>query len=233
MNAPAIAQPEPTTPKHIAPLWHTGIVLAALAGMATWSALQHGLLAGESRAASYVVTIASEWVMFGVAAWGIRMGGVSVSTVIGGRWSTPMLFLRDLLIGVLFIIGSNLALAGLSAVLRPGPSANIARMLPHSGIEITLWVFVSLSAGICEEFVTRGYLQKQLGGLFKNATAGVIAQGLVFGTAHAYQGPKRMFTIAVLGCMLGWLAQWRQSLRPGMLSHFLQDVLGGIILGRR
>jgi membrane protease YdiL (CAAX protease family) len=42
-----------------------------------------------------------------------------------------------------------------------------------------------------------------------------------------------MFTIVVLGCMLGWLAQWRQSLRPGMLSHFLQDAIGGIILGRR
>jgi membrane protease YdiL (CAAX protease family) len=106
-------------------------------------------------------------------------------------------------------------------------------MLPHGRVEIALWVVLSLSAGICEEFVTRGYLQKQLGGLLKNATAGLLAQGIIFGAAHAYQGSKHMFTIAVLGCMMGWLAQWRQSLRPGMLSHFLQDVLGGIILGRR
>jgi membrane protease YdiL (CAAX protease family) len=41
-----------------------------------------------------------------------------------------------------------------------------------------------------------------------------------------------MLIIAVLGCMMGWLAQWRQSLRPGMLSHFLQDAIGGIIQGR-
>jgi hypothetical protein len=40
-----------------------------------------------------------------------------------------------------------------------------------------------------------------------------------------------MFTIAVLGCMLGWLAQWQKSLRPGMWSHFLQDAAGGLFHG--
>jgi membrane protease YdiL (CAAX protease family) len=232
MNAPASAQPQPTAPKLIAPLWHTGLLLAALAGLAAWSALQHGLLTAGSRPASYIVTIACEWLLFGLAAWGIRMGGVSISSVVGGRWSTLKLFLRDLGIGVLFLLGSNVALAALSAVLHPGPNANITRMLPHGRIEIVLWVFLSISAGICEEFVTRGYLQQQLGGILKNATVGLIAQGILFGAAHAYQGPKHMLIIALLGCMLGWLAQWRQSLRPGMLSHFLQDAIGGIILGR-
>jgi hypothetical protein len=232
MNAPAIAQPQPTAPKLVAPIWHTAIFLAALAGLAVWSARQHGLLAGQSRAASYVVTIACEWLLFALAAWGIRMSGISISSVIGGRWSTPKLFLRDLGIGALFLLGSNTALAALSAVLHPGPNANIARMLPRSRIEIVLWVLVSLSAGICEEFVTRGYLQKQLSGMLKNATAGLMVQGIIFGAAHAYQGPRRMLIIALLGCMLGWLAQWRQSLRPGMLSHFLQDAMGGIFLGR-
>jgi hypothetical protein len=232
MNAPVIAKPQPTAPKLIAPLWHTGIVLAALAGLAAWSAHQHGLLAAGSRPASYVVTIACEWLLFGLSAWGARMGGVSISTVVGGQWSTPKLFLRDLGIGALFLLGSNVVLAGLSAVLHPGPNANIARMLPHSRIEITLWIFLSLSAGICEEFVTRGYLQKQLSGILKNATAGLMAQGIIFGAAHAYQGFKMMLVIAVLGCMMGWLAQWQQSLRPGMVSHFLQDALGGIVMGR-
>ncbi len=104
-------------------------------------------------------------------------------------------------------------------------------MFPQSATEILLWIFLSLSAGICEELTTRGYLQKQLSALLKNGTAGLFAQGIIFGVAHAYQGPKRMFTIAVLGCMMGWLAQWQQSLRPGMISHFLQDVLGGLTHG--
>ncbi|HEY1939530.1 MAG TPA: CPBP family intramembrane glutamic endopeptidase [Candidatus Angelobacter sp.] len=67
--------------------------------------------------------------------------------------------------------------------------------------------------------------------MLKNATAGLVLQGILFGAAHAYQGPKQMFIIALLGCMLGNLAQWRKSTRPGMISHFLQDMVGGIIRG--
>jgi membrane protease YdiL (CAAX protease family) len=178
-----------------------------------------------------LVTIACEWLLLGLALWGIRLGGVSTRDVIGGRWSKPMDFLRDLGFGLVFLLGSNIVLAGLAALLHPGNSANISRMLPQSKTEIVLWVFLSLSAGICEEFTIRGYLQKQLSGLFKNATAGLLVQGIIFGTAHAYQGSKHVLMIAVLGCMLGWMAQWRQSLRPGIIAHFLQDVAGGLAKG--
>ncbi|HSS97642.1 MAG TPA: CPBP family intramembrane glutamic endopeptidase, partial [Terriglobales bacterium] len=121
---------------------------------------------------------------------------------------------------------------GLQAILRPGANANVSRLLPRSATEITLWIFLSLSAGICEEFTIRGYLQKQLSGWIKNVTAAVVIQGTIFGAAHAYQGPKLMLTIAVLGSLMGWLAQWRKSTRPGMISHFLQDAIGGVVLGR-
>ena len=229
MNAPAVAQPAPSSPNLIAPLWHTALFLSALGGLATWGAHRQGLPAfGASRATSYLVTIANEWLLLGLAAWGIRLGGVSIKSVIGGRWSKPIDLLRDLGIGIIFLVGSNIVLIALSAALGAGPNANVSRILPQSKTEITVWIFISLSAGICEEFTTRGYLQKQLSGLFGNATAGLVAQGIIFGAVHAYQGPKQMFTIAVLGCMLGWMAQWQKSLRPGMISHFLQDIIGGL-----
>ncbi len=229
MNAPAVAQPAPSSPNLIAPLWHTALFLLALGGLATWGAHRQGLPAfGASRETSYLFTIASEWLLLGLAAWGIRLGGVSIKSVIGGRWSKPIDLLRDLGIGIIFLVGSNIVLIALSAVLGAGPNANVSRILPQSKTEIILWIFVSLSAGICEEFTTRGYLQKQLNGLLRNATAGLVAQGIIFGAVHAYQGPKQMFTIAVLGCMLGWMAQRQKSLRPGMISHFLQDVIGGL-----
>jgi membrane protease YdiL (CAAX protease family) len=233
MNAPAVAQPTPSSPQLIAPLWHTGLFLLALGALATWGAHRHGLPAfGASRAAGYVITMGWEWLLFALAACGIRLSGGTIQSVIGGSWSTAKQFRRDLGIAVLFLVGSNIVLAGLQALLRPGLNANIGRMLPRSATEITLWIFLSLSAGICEEFTMRGYLQKQLSGLLKNATAGLVAQGVIFGAAHAYQGPKLMLTIVVLGSLMGWLAQWRKSLRPGMLSHFLQDAIGGIVLGR-
>lgn len=233
MNAPAAAQPTPSSPKLIAPLWHTALFLLALGGIAAWGAYRHGLPAfGSSRAVSYLFTIAWEWLLFALAAWGIRLGGGSIQSVIGGSWSTAKQFWRDLGIGILFLVGSNILVAGLQAILRPGPNANIGRLLPRSATEITLWMLLSLSAGICEEFTFRGYLQKQLQGSLKNATAAVVIQGVIFGAAHAYQGLKLVLTIVVLGSLIGWLAEWRKSTRPGMISHFLQDAIGGIVLGR-
>jgi uncharacterized protein len=235
MNAPAVTRPAPLQPKFIAPVWHTVLFLLALAGLAVWGANRHGLpqFAGSTRTASYLITIACEWLLAGLAVWGARLSGTSAKALIGGRWSRPALFLKDLGLAVLFLIGSNFVLAALTALLRPGPNANISRMFPQGATEILLWIFLSLSAGICEELATRGYLQKQLSALLKNGTAGLFAQGIIFGAAHAYQGPKRMLTIAVFGCMLGWLAQWQQSLRPGMMAHFLQDVMGGLTHGGR
>jgi membrane protease YdiL (CAAX protease family) len=233
MNAPAIAQPAQPSAKLIAPFWHTALFLLAISGLAAWGAHRHGLPAfGSSRATGYLFTIAWEWLLFALASWGMRLGGISIKTVIGGRWSRPIDFFRDLGIGICFLIGSNILLAGLQAILRPGPNANIGRLLPRSPTEITLWIFLSLSAGICEEFTFRGYLQKQLSGWLKNVTAAVVIQGIIFGAVHAYQGLRLMLTIAVLGSLMGWLAQWRNSTRPGMISHFLQDAIGGIVLGR-
>ena len=48
----------------------------------------------------------------------------------------------------------------------------------------------ALSAGICEELTTRGYLQQQFEALFGSNIAGVLAQAAVFGAGHLYQGWK-------------------------------------------
>ena len=45
MNAPAIAQPAPSLPKLIAPLWHTALFLLTLGGIAAWGAYRQGLAA--------------------------------------------------------------------------------------------------------------------------------------------------------------------------------------------
>ena len=56
----------------------------------------------------------------------------------------------------------------------------------------------------------------------------MIAQALVFGVAHGYQGVRDVVTITVLGAALGGLALWRKSLRPGMIAHAWMDIIGGL-----
>jgi membrane protease YdiL (CAAX protease family) len=38
-----------------------------------------------------------------------------------------------------------------------------------------------------------------------------------------------MVIIAMYGCLLGALAYWRRSVRPGMIAHFMQDGLVGLL----
>jgi membrane protease YdiL (CAAX protease family) len=83
---------------------------------------------------------------------------------------------------------------------------------------------MSVTAGFCEELVYRGYLQKQFLALTGNAALAVLAQALLFGVGHWYQGIKMVIIITLLGLLFGGFAYWRKSLRPGMIAHALGDI---------
>jgi membrane protease YdiL (CAAX protease family) len=87
---------------------------------------------------------------------------------------------------------------------------------------------MSITSGFCEELVFRGYFQKQSLGLTRSAAFGVLAQAVLFGICHWYQGVKQVILISLLGALFGILAQWRKSLRPGMIAHTWSDVLNVI-----
>ena len=65
--------------------------------------------------------------------------------------------------------------------------------------------------------------------LTRNAPAGILLSAAVFGAAHAYQGYKMVILIAFYGAMFGGLANWRGSVRPGMIAHGWQDSLNGVL----
>jgi membrane protease YdiL (CAAX protease family) len=99
-------------------------------------------------------------------------------------------------------------------------------------VETTLFLLLALTAGFCEEVIFRGYLQRQFAALTHAVAGGIVIQAILFGAAHGYQGWKLMLVIAVFGTMFGLMACWRRSLRPGMLAHFIQDGVGGVLGSR-
>jgi hypothetical protein len=52
----------------------------------------------------------------------------------------------------------------------------MAQMTPHTALERCVSIAVAISAGFCEEFIFRGYLQEQCRGLTGSAAAGVVLQ---------------------------------------------------------
>ena len=64
-------------------------------------------------------------------------------------------------------------------------------------------------------------------GLAARLPASVLS-GAIFGVCHIYQGVKAVVVITVYGVLFGILAQWRKSMRPGMMTHALHDTVSGL-----
>ena len=220
--------------KPIAPWWHTVLVLVplALGSVASW--YQHGLpnahLPGASlRLSSYITVLAQEWCGFLLIWLALKWRGSSISSLVSGRWPTIGAFFRDLGLAVGFLV-VVVPLVGAIAYLLGGGGANgdLANITPKTVFELVLWLGLAATAGFCEELVFRGYLTQQFRSWTGNYIVAIILQGVLFGLAHGYYG-KIMVAIMVQGWLLGLLAYWRRSLRPGMLTHALQDGIGGIV----
>jgi CAAX protease family protein len=226
------AQPDQPGLRAIAPAWHTAVVLLFLFGLSALGAHQQGLPSigpTHGHAGSYVLVMVVEWCLTAFIWFGIRRRGIGLRELIGGSWPSVRTVLRDVGLAVLYLIVANLVLEALGSLLKVTPGAGIRSILPNGPTEEVLWVMLAFTAGICEEILFRGYLQRQFAALTKSTAAGLMLQGVAFGAAHGYQGAKYMLIIAVYGCLFGLLAYWRSSLRPGMTAHFVQDAIGGIV----
>ena len=208
---------------------HTLVLLAVLVVWAYFgkSRAEHMRDAADvNRVLIYSRTMIFEWLTVGFIALGVRWNGSSLATVFGERWRSIREVGRDLGIGVAFLFVS-IAISSIFGGHGHGAGADhsVQYLLPVSGLEKSLWIALSLTAGICEEVVNRGYLQRQFAALTGNAGVSIALQGIIFGAMHLYQGVRRAVPIAVLGITLGVLAHWRKSVRPGMFTHALQDML--------
>jgi len=113
-------------------------------------------------------------------------------------------------------------------------AGQLARLLPASGGEFGWFAAVSVSAGICEEALYRGFLIWYLGAwaamlvpgphVFVAAAAG---SALVFGLGHSYQGWRNTLVTALTGGFLAAVYWITGSLYAAMLIHALMDLQAG------
>jgi membrane protease YdiL (CAAX protease family) len=231
MESPTLDESASDRYRQIAGPIHTILVLAAIGGWAIAHTLfvnQLSAVANPSRVRFYVATLFYEWLLFVLVVAGVRRSGASV-VVLGDHWYTVRHVLRDIGIAAGFWIVSWMLLWVFGWLLRTAALGRNVSMLPHRGIELTLWIALSVTAGICEETIFRGYLQRQFMALTKSAPAGIVLSATAFGAAHAYQGFRMVILIGVYGAMFGILAYWRGSVRPGMIAHAWQDSLNGVL----
>jgi uncharacterized protein len=222
------------TREPLAPWWHTVLVLLpiAIGSVASWyqQGLEHISLPGISlRASSYLTILVEEWFVVLLIYLALKRRRLSIISLVSGRWHTVGAFFRDLGLGIAFIVVIVPLTSIAVHILKAGNTANtLARITPKTPLELVLFLAMAATAGFCEELVFRGYLTQQFSAWTGSRLLAVVLQAAVFGLAHGYYY-SAMAVVMIEGFLLGLLAYWRRSLRPGMLAHGLQDSLGGVV----
>jgi membrane protease YdiL (CAAX protease family) len=232
----ATSRIESPSPKLIAPWWHTALLVALFLGIAVSGAFfqrqaraEPGMLRHTHVVPLYLSLIAMEWGLF-VYVWkgGLRRTGTKLSELVGGRWTSA----RDVFVDAVLALGLwgiwTLVEIAWHRWLGPSHAAPIQTLLPQRAVEILLWIGVSISAGVCEELVFRGYFQKQFEIFTHSRWGALFLQAVLFGISHGYQGIEACVKIAIFGSLYGLFALWRKRLRPGMMAHAWGDILSGI-----
>ena len=155
------------------------------------------------------------------------------------EWPGPVAAVVVVLV-LLFVVVSTRALrsgALLEAALPPRPAprggpapeqpghATLA-LLPRTGAERRLFAMVGITAGVCEEWLYRGFFLAVVAALAGGLPTGVlvVVAAVAFGLAHAYQGVAGVATTGVLGGVMAAVYLQTGSLLLPVLLHALIDL---------
>jgi membrane protease YdiL (CAAX protease family) len=196
----------------------------------------------DARRSFYVRLLILEWglAVLALVVW-LATPGVDAGQV-GLRWPQqwpgPVTGLVVLLV-LAFVVVSTRALRGgalleaADPVRRPGEGrhsepaghATLA-LLPRTAGERRLFTVVGITAGVCEEWLYRGFFLAVVAALAGGLPTGVlvVVAALAFGLAHAYQGRVGVLTTGLLGGVMAALYLQTGSLLLPVLLHALIDL---------
>jgi uncharacterized protein len=187
------------------------------------------------RLSLYASTIAFQWIIAALVAWrawahgftaeelGLTIDG-KVRVLLPGIAGTATL-------GVLQWL--NLRRMGrLSAAARGLLQSLAERIFPQSRMEMLPYFALAVTAGVCEEFLYRGFALAAIIRAGSPAWAAVVISSILFGLAHIYQGRAGSMGTMLLGALFGTARIVYHSLVPVILWHSAVDLVAGVA-GRR
>jgi len=218
--------------------WDIALIFFVLAVILPWRgrARMKKLLAmphvsSMERLVLYASTIAFQWLAVaavGWRAWAHGYTAIQLGLTLHDR--TRLLVVG--IVGAAMIAALqwlNLRRVGRVAVERRGPLQAVAeRILPQSPEEMFPYLALAITAGLCEEFLYRGFAMAVLSRLGLQAWAVVLLSSILFGLAHSYQGRGGVIVTLLMGLALGASRIAYDSLVPAILWHTAIDVVAGI-----
>ena len=190
--------------------------------------------APDGRLIGYRLTIATLLVLsavVGITAWLARRPAASLGLAVRPGIGLGVGLAASAAVFVL--LARQAAKVRASAKAREAVRRQIARtpgldiFVPRTRDEFPTFVALSVTAGVCEEFLYRGFLIAVLAA-FIPAWLGAVVSAVFFGFAHSYQGGKGILSVGMVGLIMGLLYVWAGSLLPVVLLHFALDAGNGL-----
>jgi membrane protease YdiL (CAAX protease family) len=185
----------------------------------------------RERLSLYASTVGFQWLAVGVVAWRAWARGLTpdeLGLVVHGRWR----------ILITAIVGAaTLGTLQWFNLRRMGRSSGKARkflevlaerILPQSPAELLPYLGLAATAGLCEEFLYRGFAMAALTRAGLPVWGVVLSSSILFGLAHLYQGRGGIASTLVIGTVFGTARIAYDGLLPVMLWHFAVDAVAGV-----
>jgi CAAX protease family protein len=215
--------------------WLIFIVLGALLPLRGRLRLQKLLalpqIGRRERLSLYASTIAFQWLAAGGVAWRAWTRAVTLDElglVVHGR-------LRILIAAIVgaATLGSlqwlNLRRMGQSSTKAREFMKQLAeRILPQSPTELIPFFALAATAGLCEEFLYRGFAMAALTRVGLAPWSVVLLSSALFGLAHLYQGRGGLLSTLVIGAVFGTARIAYDGMIPVMVWHFTIDAIAGV-----
>jgi len=102
------------------------------------------------------------------------------------------------------------------------------RIFPQSKLELLPYIALALTAGICEEFLYRGFALAAFLRAGLPVWGSVLLSASLFGLAHLYQGRGGFAGTLLLGILFGAARIGYDSLLPVVAWHAAVDLVAGV-----
>ena len=200
-----------------------------------WARLQRLLALPASnsrdRLRLYVSSMTMQWCVTGLVVWRAFARGLDRAEIGLSLNHVGKLVAVSLGGAILLTSLHCLNLRRVAASKQPAADklrAIALRILPHSEGELIVFCGLSLTAGVCEEFLYRGFVMASLHRVGLGVASCLLISSIMFGLAHAYQGKGGVVGTLLLGTVFGTARIVYDSLLPVVVWHAAIDVTAGV-----
>jgi uncharacterized protein len=178
------------------------------------------------RAALYRDVVASQWIL-AVIALAVLIPVVNPLAATGLSAAAGVGFATVLLLLTVAAVLEGSGVRPRLPLREPGGSlARVSFLLPRTRAERWWWIALSVTAGVCEEIVFRGFLLHYLATHAPQIgiTGAVVLSSIAFGLGHLYQGLRSAALTALVGAALAAAYLVTGSLWTPIVLHALLDL---------